>query len=139
MNYQGNVFGKVGGKYIPLGKSNEYFQYQWIKLNGIAGEMKDCDCWILDKDGNIFLSPKGEFVGIGYYEYYCPIPFPLNNPIPIKNRPKLYRLINGIGYHQFKEGEVYPENFRYIFKERTVLELVNENPNDWELITEYHQ
>lgn len=38
MNYQGNVFGKVNKRYVLLGKSNEYFQYQWIKLNGIAGK-----------------------------------------------------------------------------------------------------
>lgn len=52
----------------------------WIKLNGIAGEMEDCDCWLLRDDGEIFLSPKGEFIAIGDYEYYQPIRKPNHLP-----------------------------------------------------------
>jgi len=56
----------------------------WIKLNGIAGEMEDCDCWVLRDDGEIFLSPKGEFIAIGDYEYYQPIIKPKELPNDFK-------------------------------------------------------
>jgi hypothetical protein len=45
----------------------------WIKLNGIPQEIEDCDCWLLRKDGVIFLSPQGDFVGLNEYEFYMPI------------------------------------------------------------------
>ena len=56
----------------------------WIKLNGIPGEMQDCDCWVLRDDGEIFLSPKGEFIAIGDYEYYQPIIKPKTLPNDFK-------------------------------------------------------
>ena len=48
----------------------------WIKLNGVAGEMEDCDCWVLDSSGNIFFSEQGQFIPIGLYKYYMPISKP---------------------------------------------------------------
>ena len=48
----------------------------WIKLNGVAGEMEDCDCWVLDSSGNIFFSEQGAFIPIGLYKYYMPISKP---------------------------------------------------------------
>jgi hypothetical protein len=45
----------------------------WIKLEGVAGEMLDCDCWVLDGSGNIFFSEQGQYIPIGLYKYYMPI------------------------------------------------------------------
>ena len=60
----------------------------WIKLNGIPGEMEDFDCWVLRDDGEIFLSPKGEFIAIGDYEYYQPIIKPKTLPNDFKASDK---------------------------------------------------
>jgi len=52
----------------------------WIKLEGIAGEMLDCDCWVLDSTGNIFFSEQGQYIPIGLYIYYMPISKPIVLP-----------------------------------------------------------
>ena len=48
----------------------------WIKLEGVAGEMLDCDCWVLDSLGNIFFSEQEQYIPIGLYKYYMPISKP---------------------------------------------------------------
>jgi len=65
------------GIYTPFRQFHDYLKQEenngWIKSNGLAGEMPNVDLWVCDKNGNVFLMPKGEYIPLNEYDYYMPI------------------------------------------------------------------
>jgi hypothetical protein len=52
------------------------FKSNWIELQGLVNEFDDCDCWLIDRRGNISISQVGEFIEIGKYTHYMKIEKP---------------------------------------------------------------